>query len=136
MGSTFVSRCLISCREDRAVDLFTGCPFLNLLLNSGLGHLVAGVGVEVTAVALQANRRGCLGVSAMVLVKTAGVGWVGVDISRSEFWGADPCSLVISLVGCARATRGVGGLSLRSCTKVSYSSKFLGTYTCSYSVFH
>ena len=121
MGSIFVCRCLISCRADRAVGLFIGCPFLGLLLYSGLGHLAAGVGVEGTAEILQANRRGCLGVSAMVSVKTAGVGFVEVDSSWSGSWDVDSCYLVILSARCARVVIGVGGLSLRSYIKVSNS---------------
>ena len=136
MGSTFVCRHLISCSADKAGALFVGCPFLGLLLNSGLGHLAAGVGVEGTAVALQANRRGCLGVAAMVSVKIAGVVLVGVGSFLSKFGAARSCFLATVSAGGARVAMGVGGLSLRSCTKVSNSSIFWGTCACSYSVFH
>ena len=102
MGSTFVCRHLISCKADKAGALLAGCPFL-YLLNSGLGHLAVGVGVVGTAVPLQANRRGCLGVSATVSSRMAGVGLVGVDSSLSMSGGVRSC------FSAAVSARGVGG---------------------------
>ena len=135
MGSTFVWRYLTSWSADSKGFLLTGCAFLGLLLNLGLGHLGATVGVRAVAVALWANRRGCLGVSATVSVKTAGTRGVGVGNSSVN----SGCITSGSEVTCSPSRRcwfvngsgGVGGVSsqvLDQVIQLLYTAGYLGLF--------